>query len=187
MTVETPDRAKARQRAFIIVGAVVAALALAYLLLLSGGDDEPIVIPDTPRPTGTATPTESPAPEPTDRERPPVASDDTFEGRDPFEPVVILNPPDGNGNGGGGGGGNGDGNGGAIDGNGDTKIIRLVDIFESDGERLAVVEVDGDEFTVAEGETFDDNIRVIDLTRRCGTFVFGDERFTLCIGQEVQK
>ena len=73
------------------------------------------------------------------------------------------------------------------DGDGETKRVTLLDIFTSDGERMATVEVDGQEFTVAEGDMFADNFRAIELTKRCGTFVFGDERFTLCIGQEVLK
>jgi hypothetical protein len=66
-------------------------------------------------------------------------------------------------------------------------VIRLLDVFTQDGERMAVIEVDDEEFTVVEGDTVNGNLQVLDLTKRCGTFLFGDERFTLCLGQEVRK
>ena len=196
MTVQKPARKiGSRERAMLILLGIVALLAVAFVLLVNtGGDDDLSDIPAPgPRPTATATPDE---PAPT---TPPI-TDDQFEGRDPFQPLVVAGPDDGGGNGDG-GTGNGDGGTGNGDGTpgptptstarpsdgGDSRRVTLLDIFTAGGERRATVQVDGEEFTVVEGETFADNFRLLELTQDCGTFVFGDERFTLCIGQEVQK
>lgn len=171
---------QSEKRMLLILGIIVV-LAGLFLVFTQLGGDEPITVPDTPRPTQTSEATETP------RERPPE-TDEAFEGKDPFEPLVTAGAPgngqptNGNGN------GNGDGNGTVVDGgNGEARVVALVDIFTVDGERFATVTVDGESFTVAEGETFADEFRLLNLTRRCGDFVHGDERFTLCVGQEVRK
>lgn len=200
MTLEKPGRKLgSRERSLLILLGIVAVLALVFVFLVnSGGDDEIAEIPDpTPRPTATETPDEV---VPT---VPPITNDQ-FDGRDPFQPLVVAGADGGGGDpgtdpgsgGGGSGDGNGDGGGGPgpqptstarpSDG-GDSRRVTLLDIFTAGGERRATVQVDGEEFTVAEGDTFADNFRLLDLTSDCGSFVFGDERFTLCIGQEVQK
>lgn len=168
-----------RERTMLVVLGVVAAGALAFLFL-SGGEDEPITVDSSPpvRPTIQTPP-------PDDGARPPL-TDGNFGGRDPFEPLVseaTAGPPDdsatpgSNGNGSGSNGGDGT----------QAQRVTLVDIYTADGERFATVDVDGREYTVSEGETFAGSYRLLDLRRRCGDFVYGDERFTLCIGQEVQK
>ncbi|HEX9712549.1 MAG TPA: hypothetical protein VGB52_08380 [Actinomycetota bacterium] len=186
MTLEKPSRRKigSRERALLILLGIVALLALVFVFLINAGDGDDIA--DAPTPAPGPTVTESPdEPAPT---TPPV-TDDLFEGRDPFQPLVVVGPGDGT-------PGPDDGNGGPTPtptstarpgDDGDSRRVVLLDIFTSDGERRATVQVDGQEFTVVEGETFADNFRLLDLAQDCGTFVFGDERFTLCIGQEVQK
>jgi len=158
-----------RERTMLLALAGVAAAAGAYFLMTTvlGGEEESVDIPQpTPVPTVTASP---PA-------KKPRATSDIFEGRDPFEPLVDQTGGDGNGSG-------------VVPGNGGgtSKLVLLVDIFEQDGVLMAVVDVGGEQFTVVEGDTFDDNFQLLDLTRRCGSFSFGDEAFTLCIGQEVRK
>ena len=179
-------RLGSREKALVILLVIVAVLAGVFLLLVNMGGDEDGALPPTPTPTPTATPTPTPTATPPDDEVPPLTPDG-FEGRDPFQPLLVVD-------GGGGGGGPGPsptptptGTARPTDGDGETKTVALLDIFTADGERMATVEVDGQEFTVVEGDVFADNFRVIELTKRCGTFVFGDERFTLCIGQEVRK
>lgn len=58
--------------------------------------------------------------------------------------------------------------------------VVLLSIFTQDGEPVAQVEVDGVVYIVGEGETFDDNFELLDISGDCATFRFGDERFTLC-------
>ena len=183
MTVETPTPAATRRRALIILAAVAGTLVVAMLLLLGGGDEDPddLAVP-TPTVTGTTTPT--PTAKPTNE---PPETDEAFEGRDPFEAFIsepVAPPP--------GPGGtpqptptstgtvdDGDG--------GDTTVISLIDIFTRDGERMASIEVDGEQFTVVAGETVNGNLKVLTIQRRCASFQFGDERFELCLGQEVRK
>lgn len=173
-----------RERTMLIVLGVVGVLGLAFLLLtvLGGGEEEDATIepPRAPRATATPTPTETPPPE----------TDEAFEGRDPFQPLVVPagpagdeSPPPGET---GGPTDGGDANGDGVS-DGESRRVTLLDIFEDDGDLMATVEVGGDQFTVAEGETFAESFRLLDLTEECGQFVFGDERFTLCIGQEVRK
>lgn len=186
MTVAGPNggrRIGSRERSLLILLGIVALLAVVYLFLVNAGgdDDELDGLGPTPRPTVG----EEPEPGLT---TPPPRTDEFFEGKDPFQPLITA---------GGAGPGNGDGNGAtpspgptAVPTGGDGEELRrveLLDIFESDGTLMATVEVDDEEFNVAEGDRFADNFRVLDLTKECGTFVFGDERFTLCIGQEVLK
>ena len=180
MTQTTPggkrQLSQSEKRMLLILGIIVVLAGLFFVFTQLGGD-EPITVPDTPR-TPTPDATETP------RERPPE-TDEAFEGKDPFQPLIT--PGDG-GNGNGNGNGDGTGDGTVVDGGtGEPRVVALVDIFTVDGERFATVTVDGESFTVAEGETFADEFRLLDLTRRCGDFVHGDERFTLCVGQEVRK
>jgi hypothetical protein len=65
--------------------------------------------------------------------------------------------------------------------------VTLLDVRKVGGKLVATVEVDGKDYNVSAGQTFATNFRVISLSSSCGTFVFGDERFSLCIGQEVRK
>ena len=166
-----------RERTMLIALGVVALGALAFLFL-GGGEDEPITV-DTPPRTPAPTVTEEPSGD--GGSRPPRTSQG-FDGRDPFRPLVVPASGDG--------GTDGGTNGGTDGGNGDTSEDRrvvLLDIFRSEGERFATVSVDGEEHTVTEGETFAGSFQLLTLSRTCGTFLFGDERFTLCIGQEVLK
>jgi hypothetical protein len=171
--VSTSGRKLAKREKTMLMALGVIAIAALGFMFLAGGSDEPITVDDGTQPPRPAS--ESPRPE-----RPPI-TDGGFEGRDPFEPLVTADagaqPPGDTGRPG------GDGNGGAQEG----QRVQLLDIYVSEGTRFATVDVNGREYTVTEGETFAGNFRLLSLRRRCGTFVFGDERFTLCIGQEVQK
>ena len=57
----------------------------------------------------------------------------------------------------------------------------LLDIFPSGGGEVAQVEVDGKVYTCREGETFaEGQFELVSIDGDCATFLFGDERFTLC-------
>ncbi len=186
MTVELEEgsrwqRLQPRERALIILFGIIAILAVVYLLFLSGGGEEPEAFP-TPRrttPRATATPTVVPTASPTGIPE----TIDFFEGKDPFRPLVTAGgiggtpAPQPGGSPGPSGGPSG----------GDAQRVTLVSISGSGSSRTATVLVDGQEYTVSEGETFAGSYRVKSLTADCGTFVFGDEQFTLCEGQEVLK
>lgn len=192
-----------RERLMLIVLGVVAVAALAYFLFLrpSGDEGVPAARP-RPQPTATASasPTASPTaqpsavPTPSPSESPPRFTIDTVQGRDPFLPLIVPDTaPTGEPTPGattspspggspspttsptGGGGSSA------------ARRVTLLAIATESGQREARVRVDDSEYVVAQGETFATNFRVVELTERCGTFVHGDERFTLCVGEQVLK
>ena len=176
------QRLQPRERALIIIVGIIALLAIIYLLFLGGGDEAPITAPTfAPRPGATATAT------PTPGATAPPETFEVFEGKDPFRPLVTDTAA-----GGGGGGGGLAPSPGATEqpssgGTSGSQRVTLIDISGSGANRTATVEVNSTEYQVKEGDTFAESYRVKDLTSTCGTFVFGDEQFTLCVGQEVLK
>ena len=170
------QRLQPRERALIIIFGIIALLAVVYLLFLSGGGEEPEAFPTPTRPPRTTT---SPTPAVTATPTSPPETIDFFEGKDPFRPLVSAGPVGGTPAPGGSPGPTGGATGG--------QRVTLVSISGSGANRTATVLVDGQEYDVQEGDTFAGSYRVKSLTAECGTFVFGDEQFTLCEGQEVLK
>jgi len=166
----------------VILGLIIVLLVVGFLLLSSGGTEPGALttVTSTPRPRASATPTFTPSATPT----PVPRTDESFEGKDPFQPLVTPQVPSG-----------GDGTGSTpaptstanTTGGTQSQRVSLDDIFREGGERFATVSVDGNQFTVQQGDTFDGSFKLLTLDASCGTFVFGDERFTLCLGQEVRK
>jgi hypothetical protein len=177
----------------IILGVIVVAAAAVFLLTRGGGAPEEAA-PTLPTPPQVAPPVEPPPKPP----RIPTF----FAARDPFVPLVILPvegtaPPDGDGDGApppdGDGGGPptggppveppAPGDGGVQPGvsvGGRTVVV--IDVFTQDGQEMVQVEVDGETFTVSEGDTFAQNFETVSIEGECATFLFGDETFTTCEG-----
>jgi hypothetical protein len=167
-----------RERALAIILGIIVVLVILFLLL-SGGGGGPTTITTPPvvrRPSPTPSATTTTPPE----------TSQSFEGKDPFQPLVVVAAP----------GSSGTptptptGSITGVNGGGNTNpatTVTLIDINKQGGKLVATVDVDGKDFTAGVGQTFDENFRVISLSSACGTFVFGDERFSLCIGQEVRK
>ena len=66
--------------------------------------------------------------------------------------------------------------------------VTVVDVFtDDDGERKASVTVNGTGYTVGEGDEFAGRFRLLDISARCATMLFGDSRFTLCEGERIRK
>lgn len=174
------QRLQPRERALIILFGIIAVLAVVYVLFLSGGGEEPEAFP-TPGRTSTPRATTSPTVAPTASPTGAPESFDFFEGKDPFRPLVTAGGVDATPTPGASpgptGGPTGDGG----------QRVTLVSISGSGSNRVATVLVDGQEYQVGAGDTFAGSYRVKSLTADCGTFVFGDEQFTLCEGQEVFK
>jgi len=162
------------------LGAVLgglAILAVVFVLLSGGGGaiegvNSPPVTRTSPTPTVTSTA--------------PPETGQAFEGKDPFQPLVVAAPavpsgsptPTPSGSITGVNGGN----------NSSSAVtVTLIDIRKTGGKLVATVDVNGKDYTASEGQTFASNFRVLSLSSSCGTFVFGDERFSLCIGQQVNK
>jgi hypothetical protein len=177
-------------------GIGVGALLVLFLgsKLLFGGGGEPTAT--ARRPTVTPTPT----PTPTATKTPvPVAQ---FGGRDPFStpPEFLVggtsttsggtsSSPGGSTSSPGGGGGSSSSGpppsqpGGGSSANLGGHSVVLLDAFSRNGVGHAQVEIDGVVYTVAVGERFGpgDRFELRSVSGNCGTFVFGDEQFTLCI------
>lgn len=65
--------------------------------------------------------------------------------------------------------------------------VVLDDVYSKSGKRYVKVSVDGTSHTAAEGETFADDFRVIDIGTACATFEAASGRFALCEGEAVLK
>jgi hypothetical protein len=59
------------------------------------------------------------------------------------------------------------------------KMVTVIDVIDAD---TVQVEVEGQTFTVDEGEQFAENFEVASVSGSCARFLFGDESFTLCKG-----
>jgi hypothetical protein len=176
----------------IILGVIVVAAAAVFLLTRGGGAPEEAA-PTLPTPPQVAPPVEPPPKPP----RIPTF----FAARDPFVPLVIVPvetaptdgdgdgapPPDGDDVGPPTGGPPVEppppGDGGVQPGvtvGGRTVVV--IDVFTQDGQEMVQVEVDGETFTVSEGDTFAKNFETVSIEGECATFLFGDETFTTCEG-----
>ena len=178
-----------RDRRTVTYGGIGVGVLLAGFLLFSflGGGEEPFPpIPDTPLPPS------SPSPSPGGG--PPIQS---FTGRDPFSVPPALSPspspispgPSGSPSGSPTGSPTGTPSP-TAPGNGSSQVVGgstvvLLDIFQRDGVTRVQVEVDGTVFDVGIGEQFaGGRFELRSVADSCATFLFGDERFTLCISPQ---
>ena len=70
----------------------------------------------------------------------------------------------------------------------DGRRVALVDVFvDPAGETKVQTRVDGTVHTTAVGEVFATTLQVVSVDGACAQYLNGDERFTLCEGQEVLK
>jgi hypothetical protein len=198
-------RQVSRQQLAVIAGAVVV-LFLVFLLVirpaLTGGGGGNKAAP--PAPGTTAVPTATTLPP----GGPPSESFEVFATKNPFAPLVGPNTttpaggttgttgPGGTGVTGGTGGTSGTtvpaaspgAAGGAATEPRRSQRVALLNVYQSGGRTVADVRVNDTVFTkLAPGDVFDTNFKVVSLQGSCGTFLFGDERFDLCEGQEILK
>ena len=70
-----------------------------------------------------------------------------------------------------------------------SQRVSLVDVFQEGGRTMANVKVNDTVYKVAAGDSFAGSYKVVSLTQStgCGRFLFGDEPFQLCKGEEVLK
>jgi hypothetical protein len=187
-----------RDRRTLRIGGIVAGVLVVGLVLFNvlGGGGETAAPPR--RTTGSATPTLAPTVTPTTTPTP-VAR---FTGRDPFStPPQFLVATGTSGTGSSSSGGSsssssssGSGSssstsppptqpgGGSSENLGGHTVV-LLDTFRVSGTDRAQVEIDGVVYNVAVGEQFGPGNRfeLRSVSGNCGTFVFGDQSFTLCI------
>lgn len=175
-----------RERTLLIVLGVAVLAAGGFFLFTSlGGEEEQTAPTPVPSPPIEATPG-------TEAGEPPSEAPRVFRffgGRDPFVPLIVAEA----------------GAGGAATAPAETddtggvepvpegaeeeqedqggfaggKMVTVIDVIDAD---TVQVEVDGETFTVDEGERFADNFEVASVSGSCARFLFGDESFTLCKG-----
>lgn len=78
-------------------------------------------------------------------------------------------------------------NGGEVEPRTRTRVA-LLDVYTDEGRRVANVRVNDTVYeAVAPGQEFATSFRLVSLDDTCGTFLYGDDRFRLCQGEEVLK
>lgn len=67
--------------------------------------------------------------------------------------------------------------------------VSLMDVFSEAGKVVANVRVNDQVFKVSAGQVFGTNFQVVSLSQGddCGRFLFGDDQFRLCKGEELLK
>jgi hypothetical protein len=192
-----------RERNLLILMVVLAAGAAVYFFLFVLGGEEPA---EQAAPTPAASPPPVPAEPGTGVGEPPAEPPRAVTflgGRDPFVPLVVAAE---------GAGGAGTtsaetatettttgttGTAGTTE-TGETtepapteeegqvtftgRPVVLVDLSTDGGQDVAEVEVEGDSFSVAEGQRFLRNYQLVSVAGGCARFLYGDESFTLCKG-----
>ncbi len=195
--------AENRQRVIVIAAAGAVVLLLFFLVILpnlfgggGGGGGGTTAQPPLVRPSTTTTTLPAPAA---------PGSFDVFMGKNPFTP--LASPAGAGGTTGGGTTGTTLAGGGTAAAGGSTgttvvsgasggaataprasQRVALLNVYTKNGQTVADVRVNDTVYTaVAPGQTFASSFQVVSLQGKCGTFLFGDERFQLCEGEEVLK
>jgi hypothetical protein len=65
--------------------------------------------------------------------------------------------------------------------------VQLLDVFDDAGTTKAQVRVGSTVYTVAPGQVFATNFKLVSISGNCATLLHGDDKFTLCEGEEVIK
>jgi hypothetical protein len=69
-----------------------------------------------------------------------------------------------------------------------SQRVALLNVYQAGGRTVADVRVNDTVYPrLAPGATFASTFKVVSLQGSCGTFLFGDESFRLCKGEEVLK
>ena len=170
VTAPVPD---GNRRLKILIGIAVALALLMFVgpRVLDGGGDggsddvDSLQAPIVPTST-TAAPTAGPA----DVE----AVDLPLSDKDPFAPLVAPRAPAAAAP--------------VTKADRTTKRIRLADVYaDAAGRSTAKVKLDGKDVVVKENQQFAGTYRVLslDLAAKCGNFLYGDQPFSLCAGEET--
>jgi hypothetical protein len=64
--------------------------------------------------------------------------------------------------------------------------VQLIGILAGEGKR-ALVTVDGSGYKVSVGETVAGKVALVDVWEQCAGFRIGDDRFSLCEGEQITK
>jgi hypothetical protein len=166
------------RRALMIFGAIAVVAVAAFFLFFRKGSETPQQsLPPRPQ---VQQPEVTPSPSPSKK---PAKQVLVFSGRDPFDPSqgggsvaapagsAGVTPP----------GSPSSGPSGGSSQNVGGKTVVLVSIFTQGGAEMAQVEVDGNVYTVGEGDSFDDGYRLVTIDGSCANFTYNTSTsFTLC-------
>ncbi|HLF69725.1 MAG TPA: hypothetical protein VI541_02080 [Actinomycetota bacterium] len=195
MSTETPTIEEPKKQ---IHPAIPAALVVLIVGLFVFFVIKPLFFPSrsnvVPPPVTSGGPSASPQPSPSPSPAAaPAETFEVFESKDPFRPLVVEfaagapgGTTSGTSTGSTGSTSTGGGAGGASAPTGGQSVT-LVDVFTQDGTEKAQVKVGSTVFTVAAGEVFADNFKLLSISGTCATMLHGDDKFTLCEGEEVFK
>jgi hypothetical protein len=185
----------ARRR--IVIAALAACVALPTFFVLTHGNAKPNPQPFVP-PAGAQTAAPS-QPKAQTVSHHPIETFQVFAPRDPFEPVVISGAATGTGTSSTTSGTPSPGattstttdTSGTSTNDGSAAVnghrIKLIDTFSQGGGEKARIQVDDSVYTVAPGETFATNFKLLSIQNKCITAFFGDDQFSLCEGEEILK
>jgi hypothetical protein len=187
-----------RTKIVALVGGALALVLVGVFVLvpmLTGGDDTPTAVPRANRKATTQTKGKpaKPAAKPAAKPVAPVATFQDDIERDPFKPLYVapvaapnpglpnagpgpapanpVNPAPGSGSS-------------AQIG---SNRVSLLDVFVRDGKTFAQTRVNSTVHTPAVGSDFASSYKVLSASGTCATYLYGDEQFRLCEGQEVLK
>lgn len=198
---ETSMRVTNPNRRRLVIGAVIACVALPTFFLLTRGNAQTNPQPFTPPGAAQAPAPSQPHTQTTSNH--PIETFQVFAPRDPFQPVVVgaATGSSSGSAGSAGSSGTSDATGsttgsssstaGSASSDGTTSVtghrVKLIDTFTQGGSDKARIEVDGTVYTVAEGETFATNFKLLSIENKCITAFYGDDQFSLCEGEEILK
>lgn len=197
---EEPRSGDRRKMALVAGAGALAVAVLGYFVvvpMLSGSDPsaEAQVVRKKAPVTAKKNPAKPAAKKPAAQ---PATYADTSARKDPFKPLVVepvvappvvgpAAPADGST----GGGTTGGTTGGTSTGGSTVSVggqrVALVLVYAKDGKSYAQTKVGDQVYTPSVGEVFAGTYKLLAVSGKTATFLFGDEQFTLSEGQEVLK
>lgn len=186
------ERRRVSPVVWVVIGLGVVLLLVFFVIVpLFGGNDETQTLPppvaNGPAVTTTATPAPPPSP------ASPVETFEQFGSKDPFRPLVRAGaPPTGGTTGTTAGTGTTTAGAGAVGAAGGPaptggQLVQVLDVFQDGGANKAQIKVGSTVYTVAPGAVFATNFKLVSISGNCATMLHGDDKFTLCEGEEVIK
>lgn len=167
-----------------IIGGTGAGLVAVLLILkaVTGGGSDPAAPTSTSFVPQFTTTTTVPAPDI------PGGSFDVFATKDPFAPVISIDPgtPSIPGVSGLTGISGTTGTGGSTTPIAGTAVA-VIDVYDQSGAPVAAIRVGSTVYTVSAGDTFATSYMVVSIEGTCAQLLYGDAPFQLCKGEEVIK
>lgn len=185
------------KRRRVVIAIAGACIALPSFFLITHGNATPASQPFTPPSFRAAAPSQ---PKTATTTHHPIETFQVFAPRDPFQPVAIAAGTGGSSTTSGPMGSPAPSSGTSSSGSegttssssdGSTSVtghrVKLIDTFAQGGSQKARIQVDETVYTVAPGETFATNFKLLSIDGKCVTAFYGDDQFSLCEGQEILK